>query len=76
LFFVLASEQFPPTVRSEGLSLSNALAWLFNIAIVFSFPVIKGVLGSAATFGGLAAISAACVMLIASYVQDAKPADL
>ena len=71
---MLASEQFPPSVRSEGLSLSNALAWLCNIAVVFSFPIIIQAVGSAATFLGLAVISAACVVLISLYISDTKSA--
>src|SRR5690349_1760731 len=72
LFFVLASESFPAHVRSEGLSLSNALAWLFNILIIFAFPVIIQVVGSAATFAALAVIGGICVVSVAAFISDKR----
>lgn len=45
------SEAFPPAILHAGLSLSNLLAWCFNILISFLFPLMSAELGSAATFG-------------------------
>jgi MFS family permease len=51
LFFILASEAFPPPILHAGLSLANQLAWVCNIAITFLFPVMTAQIGTAATFG-------------------------
>ena len=40
LFFVMASESFNPLIKSEGIVLCNTLAWIFNITIVFVFPLL------------------------------------
>jgi len=50
LFFLMASESFPESVREEALSVANALAWIFNIMISFGFPVVNDAAGSAAVF--------------------------
>lgn len=49
LFFVMASESFSPHIKSEGLVLCNALAWTFNIALVFLFPILDKSIGAGPT---------------------------
>ena len=38
LFFIIASETFPTTIRNEALALANVLQAVFNIAVSFGFP--------------------------------------
>ena len=45
LFFLMASETFPPQVRSEALTVANILCNLFNIFTSFMFPVLKDAMG-------------------------------
>ena len=45
LFFLMASETFPPRVRSEALTVANILCNLFNIFTSFMFPVLKDAMG-------------------------------
>ena len=48
LFFVMASESFPPRIKSNAIALSNAGTWIYNIFVVFSFPPLSRAFGNPA----------------------------
>jgi hypothetical protein len=62
LFFVLAAEAFPSPILHAGLSLSNQMAWLFNVAVSFLFPLMNVALGTAGTFGVFVLINIAVLL--------------
>lgn len=71
LFFILAAEVFPPPILHAGLSFANQVAWIFNIAITFLFPVLNNAIGAAGTFCIFLGVS---VLTIIGYIQ-LLPAD-
>ena len=48
LFFVMASESFPEEIKSNAIGMSNALTWIYNILVVFSFPPLTKAFGDPA----------------------------
>jgi len=72
LFFVMASESFPDSIREEGLSAANAMAWIFNIIISFGFPVVNDAAGSAAVFLIFTIAAALSVFLIFFFLPETK----
>ena len=85
LFFVIASELFPASLRNEALALSNGLQSVMNIVISFSFPVLIDALGdptvsakgdmlhgSANTFLGMAAIALCCIFFVFFRLPETK----
>lgn len=62
LFFVMASQDFPPELVDQGTSVANILLWLFNIVIAFFFPLITDSLGGGVTFIILAAFQVLCMV--------------
>lgn len=65
LFFVLASEVFPPTILHAGLSFANQLAWLCNILITFLFPLLSNAIGASGTFGIFLIV---CILSVLGYI--------
>merc|ERR1719409_857689 len=45
LFFILASETFPTSIRNEALALANALQAVMNIMVSFTFPIMLHAFG-------------------------------
>ena len=62
LFFVMASQDFPPELVDQGTSVANILMWVLNILIAFFFPIITTSLGGAATFIILAGFQLLCML--------------
>lgn len=62
LFFVMASQDFPPELVDQGTSVANVIMWIFNIAIAFFFPIITSHLGSYVTFIILTAFQILCML--------------
>lgn len=62
LFFVMASQDFPPELVDQGTSVANILMWILNIAIAFFFPIITGSLGAATTFIILSVFQVICMI--------------
>ena len=62
LFFVMASQDFPPELVDQGTSVANILMWVLNIAIAFFFPIITGSLGAATTFIILCVFQIICMV--------------
>lgn len=68
----MASESFPDSIREEGLSFANALAWIFNIMISFGFPVVNDSAGSSAVFLIFTIAAALSVVLIFFFLPETK----
>ena len=49
LFYVMATQDFPPELVNQGLSLSNILLYVLNIALSFTFPIITEAIGAGYT---------------------------
>lgn len=62
LFFVMASQDFPPELVDQGTSIANILMWILNILIAFFFPIITTSLGGAVTFIILAGFQILCML--------------
>ena len=45
LFFVMASESFPESIKSNAIGLANGASWIYNIMVVFLFPSLTKVFG-------------------------------
>lgn len=77
LFFVMASESFPKEIKSNAIGMSNALTWIYNILVVFSFPPLTKafgdpaeavvgtyLLGTAVMFVVFSVVSAGCLWVV------------
>ena len=65
--WVLLSEIFPNRIRGVAMSISVLALWIGNFSLTFSFPTIKGNLGTARTFwmyGIICAVGFAFVLLM------------
>jgi glycosidase/MFS family permease len=85
LFFILASESFPNTIRSDAIALSNAGTWIYNLIVAFSFPPLTTAFGNpkhiviGSRLGGsgvmfivFAFVSGGCAYVIWKYVHPAE----
>ena len=72
IFFVVASESFTDHIKSQGLTLCNVLAWAFNIAIVFAFPLMDASIGAGNTQFVLAGIAVVSFCIIFFRVPETK----
>jgi MFS family permease len=72
LFFVMASESFSPLIKSEGLVLCNTLAWTFNIALVFLFPLANESIGAGPTQFILTGMCVIAVSIVYFRVPETK----
>lgn len=50
LFYVMATQDFPKELVAQGLSVSNIVLYILNIAISMSFPVLTSAIGAGYTF--------------------------
>jgi len=50
LFFIMAVETFPPSLRDPALAFTQNSMWVCSILVTFCFPVMNESLGNAATF--------------------------
>ena len=75
LFFVMASESFSPLIKSEGLVLCNTLAWLFNICLVFLFPLLNKGIGAGPTQFILAGTCVLSWLIVFFRVPETKAVD-
>ena len=72
LFFVMASESFSPLIRSQGLVLCNLLAWVFNIILVFTFPLLNGAIGPGITQFILTGVCAIAILIVFFRIPETK----
>ena len=76
LFFLMASETFPPQVRSEALTVANILCSLFNIFTSFTFPVLKDLMGIGNVFMLYAVMSAIGFVFVFTMLPETKGKDM
>lgn len=50
LFYVMATQDFPKELVAQGLSVSNIVLYVLNIAISMSFPILTSAIGAGYTF--------------------------
>ena len=50
LFYVMATQDFPKELVSQGLGLSNVLLYVLNIILTFFFPILTTSIGAGSTF--------------------------
>lgn len=62
LFYVMATQDFPPELVNQGLSLSNILLYVLNIALSFTFPIITEAIGAGYTFVILCGFEVICMV--------------
>ena len=72
LFFLIASEIFPSSVRDVAMVFANALAWGGNIIITLAFPNLSTALGEAATFFLLAGICVLSLVFTFTKLPETK----
>ena len=70
LFFVVASESFPIKLKTVGISLANALAWISNIILILIFPTLINLIGSTWVFMILACIAGSCIIAVQLLIHD------
>ncbi|EGG25387.1 hypothetical protein DFA_03636 [Cavenderia fasciculata] len=72
LFWILVIEIFPEEMKDLGSSLLNALQWIFNIALSFSFLWLVSLIGQAAIFWIFGGIGIFCLVLVSIYLPDTQ----
>jgi len=72
LFWVVATELFPenPELRGSALSLFNTTVWIFNLILVFGFPVLRESIGDAGVFWIFGGIGASTIILMYAYLPE------
>ena len=62
MIFVMATQDFPPELVNQGLSLSNILLYVLNILLSFTFPIITEAIGAGYTFVILCGFEVICMI--------------
>ena len=62
LFYVMATQDFPKELVAQGLSVSNIILYVLNIAISLSFPILTSSLGAGYTFVILCGFQVLCLV--------------
>lgn len=70
LFYVMAVEAFPASLRDPALGFTQAAGWIFAIIVSFAFPVLNSALGPAATFGLFALSCLLCGIAVWGLVPE------
>ena len=70
LFYVMATQDFPPHLVNQGLSLSNILLYVLNIALSLSFPIITEAIGAGFTFVILCGFEVVCLLYFGFYSTE------
>merc|ERR1739848_740179 len=74
LFFVIATEMFEiPRLKSVGLTYCNVVAWLLNIVITITFPMLNSVSGFN-TYFLLASIASLTFVFLLCFLPETKSA--
>ncbi|EFA74580.1 hypothetical protein PPL_11548 [Heterostelium album PN500] len=72
LFWIMAIEIFPPECKDIGSSLLNALQWIFNIALSFSFLTLVTLIGQSAIFWIFGGCGVVCLIFMVMYLPETK----
>ena len=71
LFYVMATQDFPPALVNQGLSLSNLFLYILNILLSFTFPIITEAIGAGYTFVILCGFEVLCLLYFGFYPSGA-----
>jgi MFS transporter, SP family, arabinose:H+ symporter len=72
VFWTLVSEIYPNRIRGKALAFASFTQWIFNFLVVLLFPHFLALLGGAATFLFLAAMSFVQWLFTWLYVPETK----
>jgi len=72
LFWVVATELFPPEVQGIGFSLLNLSTWIFNIMLTLGFPPVKAAIGQSGVFWIFSAVGVVCLALMILFLPETK----
>jgi MFS family permease len=72
VYWLLAAEVFPPSLRAAGAGLSTAVVWLSNFVVGLAFLPLAGWIGQGATFWIFAAVAALGVVFVSLHVPETK----
>ncbi|GAM24014.1 hypothetical protein SAMD00019534_071890 [Acytostelium subglobosum LB1] len=75
LFWIMAIEIFPPECKDVGSSLLNALQWIFNIALSFSFLSLVTLIGQSAIFWIFGGIGVVCLIVMYFLLPETNHKD-
>ncbi|EGC33031.1 hypothetical protein DICPUDRAFT_81183 [Dictyostelium purpureum] len=75
LFWILVIEIFPEEMREAGSSLLNAIQWVFNIALSFSFLSLSQLIGQSAIFFIFGGFGIVCLIIMYIYLPETKNDD-
>ncbi|KYQ93740.1 hypothetical protein DLAC_05129 [Tieghemostelium lacteum] len=73
LFWILVIEIFPEDMRDTGSSVLNAIQWIFNITLSFSFLQLVNLIGQSSVFFVFFAIGVFCLVTIILKLPETKP---
>ena len=72
LFYVMATQDFPKELVAQGLSVSNIILYVLNIAISLSFPILTSSLGAGYTFVILCGFQVLCLVYFGFTMRTKK----
>jgi len=75
LFWILVIEIFPIEMREIGSSILNAIQWIFNIALSFSFLSLVSLIGQSAIFFIFGGFGILCLIFMYIYLPETKQDD-
>ncbi|KAF2072894.1 hypothetical protein CYY_005789 [Polysphondylium violaceum] len=75
LFWILVIEIFPVEMREIGSSILNAIQWIFNITLSFSFLSLVSLIGQSAIFFIFGGFGVLCLIFMYIYLPETKQDD-
>lgn len=72
IFWIIISEIYPLRIRGFAMSFATAIAWVSNLIVSFSFPVLLARFGVGATFAMYSLITLASLIFSCLKVPETK----
>jgi sugar porter (SP) family MFS transporter len=72
IFWIIISEVYPLRIRGFAMSFATAIAWVSNLIVSFTFPVMLAKFGVGATFAGYTLIALASLVFSCVMVPETK----
>ncbi|MBX9720940.1 MAG: MFS transporter, partial [Candidatus Obscuribacterales bacterium] len=72
IFWIIISEVYPLRIRGFAMSVATAIAWVSNLIVSFSFPVMLAKFGIGATFGMYSLLALASLIFCCIKVPETK----
>ncbi len=72
IFWIIISEVYPLRIRGFAMSVATAIAWVSNLIVSFSFPVMLAKFGIGATFGMYSLLALASLIFCCVKVPETK----